>query len=111
MTYPRQVDRSNAVWSLLPTAKFVDRGTHIEWTSDNEAGTVTEDQIAAQLIVLQKAWDDAEYMRDREFEYPFIGDQLDQLYHDIDTGKFGADAKTGAWFVGITSVKNAYPKP
>ena len=41
MTYPRQVDRSNAVWSLLPTAKFVDRGTHIEWMSDNEAGTVT----------------------------------------------------------------------
>ena len=37
--------------------------------------------------------------------------QLDQLYRDIDACKFGADAKTGEWFVGITSVKTAHPKP
>ena len=43
--------------------------------------------------------------------YPLITEQLDQLYHDIEAGKFGADAKTGSWFVGITSVKTAYPKP
>ena len=43
--------------------------------------------------------------------YPDITEQLDQLYHDIEAGKFGADAKTGSWFVGITSVKTAYPKP
>ena len=47
----------------------------------------------------------------RENIYPVIGDQLDQLYHDINAGKFGADAKTGSWFVGITSVKTSYPKP
>ena len=40
-----------------------------------------------------------------------IQDQLDQLYHDINAGKFGADAKTGEWFVGISSVKTAFPKP
>ena len=43
--------------------------------------------------------------------YPDITEQLDQLYHDIEAGKFGADAKTGEWFVGITSVKTAFPKP
>ena len=43
--------------------------------------------------------------------YPVITDQLDQLYHDIEAGKFGADAKTGSWYVGITSVKTSYPKP
>ena len=43
--------------------------------------------------------------------YPDITEQLDQLYHDIESGKFGADAKTGSWYVGITSVKTAYPKP
>ena len=42
--------------------------------------------------------------------YISIQDQLDQLYHDIDSGKFGADAKTGEWLVGITSVKTAFPK-
>ena len=43
--------------------------------------------------------------------YPDITEQLDQLYHDINAGKFGADAKTGEWFVGISSVKTKYPKP
>ena len=43
--------------------------------------------------------------------YPTITNQLDQLYRDINAGKFGSDAKTGEWYVGITSVKTAFPKP
>jgi len=43
--------------------------------------------------------------------YDTITNQLDQLYHDINAGKFGADAKTGEWFVGISSVKTSFPKP
>ena len=42
--------------------------------------------------------------------YDTITNQLDQLYHDINAGKFGSDAKTGVWFVGITSVKTAIAK-
>ena len=43
--------------------------------------------------------------------YPPIADQLDLLYHDIAAGKLGIAATTGSWFVGITSVKTAIPKP
>ena len=43
--------------------------------------------------------------------YDSLTNQLDQLYRDINAGKFGADAKTGEWFVGISSVKTAFPKP
>ena len=43
--------------------------------------------------------------------YIDVTEQLDQLYRDINAGKFGADAKTGEWFVGISSVKTAFPKP
>ena len=43
--------------------------------------------------------------------YISLTEQLDQLYHDIDACKFGADAKTGNWFVGISSVKTSFPKP
>ena len=43
--------------------------------------------------------------------YDSLTNQLDQLYHDINAGKFGADDKTGEWFVGISSVKTAFPKP
>ena len=44
-------------------------------------------------------------------KYAIISEQLDQLYRDVAAGKFGEDAKTGEWFVGITSVKTAFPKP
>ena len=43
--------------------------------------------------------------------YPLIELQLDQLYHDMTDGKLGAGATTGSWYVGITSVKTAFPKP
>jgi len=43
--------------------------------------------------------------------YPYIGDQLDMLYHDIDDEKFGADAKTGTWYVAIKATKDKFTKP
>ena len=43
--------------------------------------------------------------------YALLQTQLDQLWHDIDDGKFGSDAKTGSWYVGISSVKSMFPKP
>ena len=43
--------------------------------------------------------------------YLDVKDQLDQLYHDMKDGKLGVAATTGSWYVGITSVKNNFPKP
>ena len=43
--------------------------------------------------------------------YISLTEQLDQLYHDMKDGKLGVAATTGSWYVGITSVKNALPKP
>jgi len=42
--------------------------------------------------------------------YPLLTEQLDALWHDIDSGKLGADAKTGTWYVAIKAVKDKYPK-
>ena len=42
--------------------------------------------------------------------YAPITEQLDQLYRDVNAGKLGNDAKTGEWFVGITTVKTKFPK-
>ena len=36
--------------------------------------------------------------------------QLDKLYHDIDSGKLGDDAKTGNFYLGRKAVKDKYPK-
>ena len=71
------------------------------------------------LKALQDAWDleNDSYKSQRRLGvgstsgYPSIGAQLDQLYHDMKDGKLGVGATTGSWYVGITSVKTAFPKP
>ena len=42
--------------------------------------------------------------------YSMLSEQLDKLYHDIDSGKLGNDAKTGDFYVGRKAVKDKYPK-
>ena len=39
-----------------------------------------------------------------------MGDQLDKLFHDIDDGKLGEDAKTGTWYLAVKQVKLDHPK-
>jgi hypothetical protein len=48
---------------------------------------------------------------DRVKAYPEITDQLDKLYHDIDDGLLGEDAKTGSWYLAVKEVKDNNPKP
>lgn len=42
--------------------------------------------------------------------YSLVRDQLDKLYHDIDSGKFGDTAKTGGFYLARKVVKDKYPK-
>tara|TARA_A100001011_G_scaffold123896_2_gene130768 strand:+ start:4221 stop:4403 length:183 start_codon:yes stop_codon:yes gene_type:complete len=42
--------------------------------------------------------------------YSLVRDQLDKLYHDIDSGKFGDTAKTGGFYLARKAVKDKYPK-
>ncbi len=46
----------------------------------------------------------------RGLYYSLLKEQLDLLYHDIDSGKFGADAKTGNFYLSRKAVKDKYPK-
>jgi|TARA_Y100000031_G_scaffold54294_1_gene61918 hypothetical protein len=59
-------------------------------------------------INLEKAGD---YAAKRKEYYQDFGDQLDELYHDINSGKLGEDAKTSDFFLGRKAVKDKYPKP
>ena len=79
----------------------------------------SESDCTNGVAALQTAWDlenDSYKSRRRSgvgrtTGYPRIELQLDQLYHDMTDGKLGAGATTGSWYVGITSVKTAFPKP
>ena len=85
----------------------------------NDGGSKpSESDCTNGLAALQAAWDleNASYKSQRRLGvgstagYPYIDEQLDQLYHDMTNGKLGVAATTGSWYVGITSVKTAFPK-
>ena len=42
--------------------------------------------------------------------YETLAEQLDKLYHDIDNGKLGDNAKTSTFYLGRKAVKDKYPK-
>ena len=79
------------------------------WTNNitlpSEADIITA--FKARLVVEKSL----EYQGDRANTYPQVTEQLDQLYHDMTDGKLGVGATTGSWYVGISSVKTAFPKP
>ncbi len=79
--------------------------------SGNKVSIVQSDVDAARVELNKLQYQSDRVSIGSTVRYPNITTQLDQLYHDINAGKFGADAKTGEWFVGITSVKTAHPKP
>lgn len=55
--------------------------TKIIWLDGNPTN-ITNDQILAKQTELQTAYDNKEYQRKREKEYPSIVDQLDDIYHN-----------------------------
>ena len=80
-------------------------GERVAFTAEEETARDAEEaaEIAEQNAIM--------YKNVRREKYNNVPEQLDQLYRDVAAGKFGADAKTGEWFVGISSIKSDNPKP
>ena len=77
--------------------------------ASGNAVTIVQSNVDAARVELDKL--NYRYQRTNlETGYPNIRAQLDQLYHDMKDGKLGVAATTGSWYVGITSVKTAFPK-
>ena len=88
--------------------------TEYEATIDEWATNRAEADVKANIIA--NGGESADYKALRTDgliagSYPSISDQLDKLYHDVDDGKFGADAKTGTWYAAIKATKDKYQKP
>lgn len=95
------IDINQAIVSLAPDATFKVEypDLNIVWIDPVQA-PVTREQIEAELVRLQKEYDDKEYQRQRAAEYPSLAEQFDLLYHG------GYDA----WKAVIQDVKDKYPK-
>lgn len=68
-------------------------------------------EMTTEVAREQAIYDYYAYERNRSANFPSIGIQLDQLYHDIESGKLGAAATTGDWYVGISNIKASFSKP
>lgn len=80
-------------------------GERVAFTAEEETARDAEEAADATERTANK------YKNVRREKYNNIPEQLDQLYRDVAAGKFGEDAKTGEWFVGISSIKSNNPKP
>ena len=101
-----------AIRKAYPNAVLIDDSTGI-FDSSGNAVTIVQSNVDAARVELNKL----NYKNDRVVGsattsgYLPLQEQLDQLYHDMKDGKLGVGATTGSWYVGISSVKTAYPKP
>lgn len=84
------------------------------WVVENDVVTYGDDskaptdaQITAKQKELKDAWDAKQYQRDRARAYPDIREQLDMLFHAIDSG---AVDKTSDFYIELKKVKDASPK-
>ena len=81
-----------------------------EWTSASPQPT--EAEIETAHAEWQAEYDAQDYARARELAYPSIGDQLDMLWHAVDTGDWtAAKVKTTEFYTALKAVKDANPKP
>ena len=102
----------DAIYKAYPDAATIDDSTGV-FKADGSKITIVQSNVDAARVELNKL----NYKSERVVGsattsgQPRIEYQLDQLYHDMTDGKLGAGATTGSWYVGITSVKTAFPKP
>ena len=94
----------HAIRSLQPNAQFsYDNGDYntLKWYDDS-IPKPTEEECNTELARLQAEYDAKAYQRNRQPEYPDIGDQLDDL--------FKAGAFSTEMAAKIQAVKDKYPK-
>jgi hypothetical protein len=82
------------------------KGQQMEWLSSDPQPS------DAEIATAQTAYDAKAYARTRETAYPSIGDQLDMLWHAVDTGDWTpTKVKTTEFYTALKAVKDANPKP
>ena len=102
------ITKLQALQSLLPDVQVVIVEDEIsQWLDDRPQPT--DEAIATEQARLQADYDANQYQRDRV--YPQLAEQLDKLFHDIDGGLLGEDAKTGSLYLALKEVKDDNPKP
>lgn len=98
----------SAVKSLRPNARFtMSADKFVYWNDTSGARPPSVKEIEEEMVRLEKIAKHYEYFFKRAGEYPPGYEQLDMLWHDINSGK---SLKDGVWFNTIREIREKYPK-
>jgi hypothetical protein len=99
-----------AIKKLRPDAKFELVNTEFtKWEDVNSKEPPSWDDILKEIEKDKEEYERQKYARDRASKYPNAAEQLDDLWHIINSGKV-IDHNSN-WFKHIKSIKEQYPKP
>jgi hypothetical protein len=84
-------------------------GTYeLEWHEENTEPPIDYSVIETLALQHEAVYNSKEYQRSRKAEYPEIGDQLDMLWHALDSGTLD---KSSQFYTSLKTIKDKYPKP
>ena len=101
-------DITSAITAINPSAQVSVSGEDLDKiTYHNNTPVILKADIQAKIVELKAAYDAKNYQRQRQPEYPAIGEQLDLLWHAIDDGTLD---KTSDFYTSLKATKDKYPK-
>jgi hypothetical protein len=100
---PWKLTGENVVW--VTTKEGNEIPENLEWY-DSSYPIPTKLELANEVVRLQAEWDEKQYQRQRQPEYPPLADLADALYWQAQ----GDESKMQEYLSAVQSVKNKYPK-
>ena len=103
------IEIHDALMSLMPNVRFSVEDNDFDKIEIQDVGVPApfRQDIQNEIERLQAIEDATEYQHNRREQYPEIGDQLDMLWHSIDSGSLD---KTSDFYLSLKSVKDDNPK-
>ena len=105
----KTIEIHDALMSLIPNVRFSVEDNDFDKIEIQDGGVTvpSRQDIQNEMERLQSIEDAIEYQHNRREQYSEIGDQLDMLWHAIDTESLD---KTSEFYLSLKSVKDSNPK-
>ena len=105
------ITKQEIIYKLYPNIRTLRGQQSGQEATSWDAFDVDGNPVSFDMTPVDAEYDSQEYARDRATEYPEIKDQLDMLWHAIDTGDWtAAKVKLTSFYTELKAVKDKYPK-
>ena len=97
------ITKQEIIYKLYPNIRTLRGQQSGQEATSWDAFDIDGNPVSFDMTPVDAEYDSQEYARDRQSEYPDIGDQLDDLFHK---GAFSTEMAAT-----LQAVKDKYPKP